>query len=45
MVVNTINEVEAEDSKTYYEDQAAKVYPKAEEKLLDFLNRCRLKDS
>lgn len=33
------------ESKPSYEEQTNVVFPKNEEKLIDFLNRCKLKES
>lgn len=45
MVVDTIASVGDENSKPNDKDQMTKAYPKAEEELVDFMNRCGLKDS
>lgn len=45
MVFDTIDEAGDEDNKVNYEDQATKVYPKDEEKLVEILNCFKLKDS
>lgn len=45
MVVDTVDEARAKDNKENYEDEASKVYLKAEEELIDFLNCYRLKYS
>lgn len=44
MVVATITNVGDEDNKPNDEDQTTEAYPKVEEKLVDFLNQCKLKD-
>lgn len=45
IVVDTVDNARAEDGKPNPKDQTEKAYPKDEEELFDFMNRCRLKDS
>lgn len=45
IMVYISNKVGAEDNNSNYEDQASNFYPKAEEELIKFLSRRRLKDS
>lgn len=45
MVIDTITSVGVEDNKPNDDDKTLEPCPKDEDDLVDFLNRCKLKDS
>lgn len=45
LMVDITDDINTEEVEASYEDHVKVIFPKVEEELIDFLNRCKLKDS